>query len=73
MTLGQTQYEIDARSSDAINLALRAEVPVFVAEEVMDAAGIVVPDELPEDVRPFELPEWVQHHLSELSQNPRKE
>jgi len=70
LTQGQTQREIDARPSDAINLALRAGVPVFVAEEVMEAASKVVPDELPVDVRPFELPEWVQRHLSELRQKP---
>lgn len=36
--------EIDARTSDAIALAVRANVPIFVNESVMDAAG-VIPDE----------------------------
>ena len=35
---------IDSRPSDAINLAVRADVPIFVAREVMDKAGII-PDE----------------------------
>lgn len=37
---------IDARPSDAIALALRAEAPIFVADEVLDDAGI--PAELAE-------------------------
>jgi bifunctional DNase/RNase len=32
---------IDSRPSDAINLAARAHVPILVAREVMDAAGII--------------------------------
>ncbi len=34
---------IDARPSDSVGLALRADVPIFVAEEVMNKAGQVVP------------------------------
>ena len=32
--------ELDARPSDALALAVRAEVPVYVAETVLDTAGI---------------------------------
>jgi len=32
--------EIDCRPSDAIALAVRAKVPIFISEEVMDAAGV---------------------------------
>ena len=32
---------IDSRPSDAINLAARANVPILVSREVMDAAGII--------------------------------
>lgn len=38
------QVEIDSRSSDAIALAVRVKVPIFVAEVVMNKAGIE-PDE----------------------------
>lgn len=31
--------EVDARPSDAINLALRCQVPIYVAEKVMEEAG----------------------------------
>jgi RNA polymerase sigma factor (sigma-70 family) len=34
-----TTAEVDCRPSDAINLAVRLGVPIFVAEEVMDQAG----------------------------------
>ena len=33
--------DFDARPSDAIALAVRAECPIFVASEVMDSAGII--------------------------------
>jgi uncharacterized protein len=32
--------EVDARPSDAINLALRVGAPIFVASEVMDGSGL---------------------------------
>jgi len=41
-------YNIDARPSDAIALAVRTHVPIYVAGEVMDEAGIV-PDEAIEE------------------------
>lgn len=43
--------DIDSRPSDAIALAVRANVPIFVADEVMDRAGIVLDedDDLEED------------------------
>jgi bifunctional DNase/RNase len=33
--------EVDARPSDAIALAIRAEVPIFVEDKVIDSAGMV--------------------------------
>jgi bifunctional DNase/RNase len=42
--------EVSARPSDAIALALRVDVPIRGADEVMEAAGIELPDEdAPED------------------------
>jgi bifunctional DNase/RNase len=32
---------IDSRPSDALNLAIRTNVPILVAQEVMDSAGII--------------------------------
>ena len=37
-------YEIDARPSDAIALALRTEAPIFVAQSVLDQAQTIAPD-----------------------------
>src|SRR6266540_171945 len=41
--------EVDARPSDAIALAIRAEVPIFVEEKVIDSAGMVFDSEEGED------------------------
>jgi uncharacterized protein len=37
--------EIDSRPSDAIALAVRADVPIYAAEDVLERAGIVLDDE----------------------------
>ncbi|MCC7501031.1 MAG: bifunctional nuclease family protein [Flavobacteriales bacterium] len=39
-----TECEVDARSSDAIALALRFECPIFTYEFIMSAAGLKVED-----------------------------
>ncbi|MCA0390031.1 MAG: DUF151 domain-containing protein [Bacteroidetes bacterium] len=41
--------EVDARPSDAINLAIRCQVPIFVAEKVMDEAGFYPAKETPKE------------------------
>jgi bifunctional DNase/RNase len=66
VTLGQTSYQVDARPSDAINLALRLDTPVYVAEEVLDTTGIAALDELPKDARPIELNKWIDRLPSQL-------
>ena len=38
---GGRTLEVDARPSDAIALAIRAEVPIFVEDRVLDSAGMV--------------------------------
>jgi hypothetical protein len=37
--------ELDARPSDAIALAVRAQVPIYVADEVMERAAVLPSDE----------------------------
>jgi bifunctional DNase/RNase len=37
---GQRAIDVDARPSDSIALAVRARVPIYVAEEVMETAGV---------------------------------
>ncbi len=52
------QVEIDARTSDAIALAIRAKVPMFVKEDVLERASII-PDE------------DIQHQLQQPEEEPR--
>ncbi len=40
------QLDVDARPSDAIALAVRAKVPIYVAEKVMDAASITPEEDM---------------------------
>lgn len=35
-------FSVDARTSDAIAIALRCEAPIFTTEEIMDVAGIPI-------------------------------
>lgn len=44
---GERSVHVDARPSDALALAVRAHVPILVAREVMEAAGIVPEQEAP--------------------------
>lgn len=47
---------IDARSSDAMALAIRLQAPLFIAESVLEAAGEKLPDDSPgEPVGPAEI------------------
>jgi bifunctional DNase/RNase len=43
---------VDSRPSDALALAVRAHVPIYVARSVMDAAGIVPDEEIQETPAP---------------------
>jgi uncharacterized protein len=43
------EVHIDSRPSDAIALSVRAHVPILVHPSVMDEAGIMPEDDLPED------------------------
>ena len=51
---GQT-VEIDSRTSDAIALAVRAQVPIYAEESVLDRAGILL-DKEPEEALTAPLP-----------------
>jgi len=41
---GERTLELDARPSDAIALALRADAPIYVAQSVLDQAQTISPD-----------------------------
>ena len=40
-----THLEIDARSSDAVALALRCEVPIYTHDFILSSAGIIIDEE----------------------------
>ena len=46
-------YEISSRPSDAIALAVRLATPIFVSEEVLDEASILIPGDEDEEVEKF--------------------
>ena len=55
MDVNGRHVEVDSRPSDAIALAVRARVPIYVMESVMDKAGIV-PGEEEEEEEEAEAP-----------------
>ena len=50
---------VDARASDAVALAVRAQVPVLIADEVVAAAGEVIVEEEEDEVAAFR--EFLDH------------
>jgi bifunctional DNase/RNase len=42
LNTAEGQIDIDSRPSDALALALRAEAPIFVEDEVLDTAGVLI-------------------------------
>ena len=57
--------EVDSRPSDAIALAIRAKVPIFVDESVLDQAGMVFESESEEgEGETSEAPELDEEKLS---------
>lgn len=39
---GEKEYTIDSRTSDAVALSLRFNCPIYISEEILDKAGIVI-------------------------------
>lgn len=54
---GNHSIEIDSRPSDAIALAVRGEIPIFVEQHVFDQASAVEEDEAPPTPEPTTNPE----------------
>jgi len=55
VNLNGRQLKIDSRPSDAIALAVRANVPIFVEEDVMAQAGITPETDVGDEVEPEDL------------------
>ncbi len=61
------RLEIDARPSDAMALAVRAKVPIYVEETVMEQAGITPEDDIEEELDGTETAEIGDKDLSVFS------
>ena len=55
ISVSGTLHNIDSRPSDAMNLAIRMGAPIFVAEEVLDEAGLIPEENLSEAIPEEEL------------------
>lgn len=51
---GKSEFRIDARTSDAVALALRFHCPIYTHEKIMSAAGIIVDEK--QEVKAEEKP-----------------
>ena len=69
--------EIDARPSDAINVALRTGAPIFVADHVMNQSKVIVEETQPlkegEISQPSEVEEATQSPKGEEKKEPDEE
>ncbi len=68
---GKNEIEIDARTSDAVALALRFQSPIFALEKVLDAAGIYMDDRSEgaksENSEPLPVDDLEPNEFSEMS------
>ena len=53
LALNGSRYEVSSRPSDAIALAVRANVPIFAHEDVLTEASIVIRDDEEQEVEKF--------------------
>jgi bifunctional DNase/RNase len=59
LAVGQDQHEIDARPSDAINVAIRTGAPLYVSSDVMETVNKEPPRTPLDELQPLELPETI--------------
>ncbi|MFZ4399755.1 MAG: bifunctional nuclease domain-containing protein [Bacteroidales bacterium] len=74
-TDGKKEETIDARTSDAVALALRFHCPIFTYENVLSSAGLIMTEndndtksksDIPDDDDPNELKDYTMEELEEL-------
>jgi len=46
ISINGSLHNIDSRPSDAMNLAIRMQVPIFVADDVLEEAGLIPEEDL---------------------------
>ena len=64
LSVGGEQVEVDSRPSDALALAVRAGVPIYAEEAVLDKAGIMLEEETGEPVSEGKVDEQEMKGLS---------
>ena len=52
LLLGTVRHTVSARPSDAVALAVRVDCPIYAEEELLDAEGVILPEEDDEDETP---------------------
>jgi len=67
-TNGEQSYELDSRTSDALALAVRFECPIFVAETILQEAGVDA--ELGKEQNESELEEKIEELTANVSAPP---
>jgi len=67
---GEQELELDARPSDVLALAAHTGSPIYVGEEVMQAASIEFAEDLAAALRPGE---WMDILIKEFEENWRQE
>ena len=50
---GEKELTLEARTSDAVALALRFRCPIFITEEIMERAGVVLDDNDDEEITKY--------------------
>ena len=58
---GIRRKTFDARTSDAINMALKYKSPIFASEEILNDVGFLLDEKEEEDVEIQEIPIIIQH------------
>jgi bifunctional DNase/RNase len=54
-------YEIDARTSDSIALAVRFKCPIYTYEDIMETAGVVFDDDVEEQIEEKPKPAGIDY------------
>lgn len=59
LVLGASTHTVSARPSDAVALAVRFDCPIYAEDELLDAEGVILPDEDVEEEEEEEAEELV--------------
>jgi bifunctional DNase/RNase len=70
---GGSRIKIDARTSDAVALAIRFGSPIYTTNEILDKAGIILPVEDRIRTDKSEKPEWPSKKYQNYSLTELKE